>query len=94
MKISPQSVKTEWLESTYWNEILESSSMNSHLSTYHAKDQSHICFCTELPSLSWLDKSLTQTLYGIMTMVTENIINIQATHEFIPSILVTTLEAV
>ena len=48
------------------------------------EDQEFVGTCTEFPSLSWLDKSRTKALNGIVRLVEEIVQDMEATGERIP----------
>ena len=48
------------------------------------EDKEYVGFCTEFPSLSWLDKSQDNAFKGIRKLVAETIKDMKSHHELIP----------
>lgn len=48
------------------------------------EDQEYVALCAEFPSLSWLAKSQTSALQGIVDLVRETLSDMTANHEEIP----------
>jgi predicted HicB family RNase H-like nuclease len=52
--------------------------------TWSPEDKEHVGLCVEFPSLSWLASTPEEALAGIRQVVTEVVIDMQASNELIP----------
>jgi predicted HicB family RNase H-like nuclease len=52
--------------------------------TWSEEDQEHVGLCSELPSISWLEKSAEDALAGIRKIAKECVADMQAQDEVVP----------
>ena len=65
--------------------------MNDHYTyriTWSAKDNEHVGFCAEFPSLSWLAPAPAAALSGIQRLVRECLTDMRTTGEAVPEPMV------